>query len=373
MISQFGGLAACINETQSGVHGSTGRTQQHRRRCVCVYSREHRSVMAAWHHCSTVVRRVGTLIAAMVAQQAPLSWSSSGAAIVNCTLNDTVRGGTIYTGTSPYSIGGWDGKDWQSCASFCQTDPIGGHPCMAWELIPNYKVINTTHPLACLFYATVPDCVKTQASAAVTGCGSKGFAANPGKCCGGGHCAVVGFQCTGAAGLYQCVPATLANGTMFPDRAACLQQCRAPPPPPPGPPPPPPAYSKPYLRFANVVPVSNLVVDCQITQGTTSHKWTRVAFGEFSPWIDVFKAGSATLTISEGGRTLLTKIVPLARGPLVIALRADNVPDGHYWPPTDASIELIAASYTPGPRWNCERPNFQSITQLDEPRKPAGV
>eukprot|EP01047_Picozoa_sp_COSAG01_P078906 COSAG01_NODE_14759_length_1413_cov_2.024353_1_plen_358_part_01 len=270
----------CTHTHTSDTHACTTANQRIRLR-----SPRARSVMAAWHHCSTVVRRVGTLIAAMVAQQAPLSWSSSGAAIVNCTLNDTVRGGTIYTGTSPYSIGGWDGKDWQSCASFCQTDPIGGHPCMAWELIPNYKVINTTHPLACLFYATVPDCVKTQASAAVTGCGSKGFAANPEKCCGGGHCAVVGFQCTGAAGLYQCVPATLANGTMFPDRAACLQQCRAPPPPPPGPPPPPPAYSKPYIRFANVVPVSNLVVDCQITQGTTSHKWTRVAFGKFSPWI----------------------------------------------------------------------------------------
>jgi hypothetical protein len=36
-------------------------------------------------------------------------------------------------------------------------------------------------------------------------------------------------------------------------------------------------------------------------------------------------------------------------GPLVIALRPDNVPVGHQWPPTPTSIELIAASYVPTP------------------------
>jgi hypothetical protein len=41
--------------------------------------------------------------------------------------------------------------------------------------------------------------------------------------------------------------------------------------------------------------------------------------------------------------------VALTTGPLVIALRPDNVPVGHYWPPTATSIELIAASYTPTP------------------------
>lgn len=32
-----------------------------------------------------------------------------------------------------------------------------------------------------------------------------------------------------------------------------------------------------------------------------------------------------------------------------MALRPDNVPVGHNWPPTDTSIELIAASYVPSP------------------------
>eukprot|EP01052_Picozoa_sp_SAG31_P012347 SAG31_NODE_720_length_12587_cov_15.393114_11_plen_323_part_00 len=275
--------------------------------------------------------------------------AAAAAAAPNCTLNGTVRGATIYTGASPYSIGGWDGKDWRSCASFCATDPIGGHPCMAWELVPNYKVINTTHPLACLFYDRVPDCIESQASGSVTGCGSKGLAADPQKCCGGGLCAVAGYRCAGKPGLYQCAKAAAPNGTLFPDMPTCLQQCKAPAPPPPGPPPPPPKYTRPYLRFAQVVPITNLVVECQIKQGNAVHVWSDYQFGRFSEWIDTFEAGSATLTISESGNRLLTKTVSLTTGPLVVALRADNVPSGHYWPPTEGSVELIAASYTPGP------------------------
>ena len=41
------------------------------------------------------------------------------------------------------------------------------------------------------------------------------------------------------------------------------------------------------------------------------------------------------------------KTVTLTPGPLVIALRPDNVPVGHNWPPTATSIETIAASYVP--------------------------
>eukprot|EP01051_Picozoa_sp_SAG22_P013437 SAG22_NODE_1504_length_4277_cov_4.550503_3_plen_432_part_00 len=274
-------------------------------------------------------------------------------AIRNCTLNSTVRGGTMYADASPYSTSGWDGKSWQECAEFCRTDPIGGHPCQAWELVPNYKVLNTTHPLACLFYATVPDCIESEAAAGVTGCGPKGLAAEPAKCCGGGQCRVAGFECMGKVGLFQCAKVAAANGTngttTYSDKQSCLQHCKAPPPPPPGAPPPPPVYDKPYLRFAQVIPISNLVVDCTITQGTTTHVWSGYTFGRFSDWIAVYKAASATLTVEVAGKVLLTKTVTLTTGPLVVALRPDNVPVGHYWPPTDTSIELVAVSYVPSP------------------------
>ena len=46
---------------------------------------------------------------------------------------------------------------------------------------------------------------------------------------------------------------------------------------------------------------------------------------------------------------MLTTSATLTTGPLVIALRPDNVPAGHIWPPSAVSIEAIAASYTPGP------------------------
>ena len=82
---------------------------------------------------------------------------------------------------------------------------------MAWELAPNYKVENTTHSLACLFYAVVPDCIESHAPAAVTGCGAKGLSAQPDKCCAGGQCRVTGFRCSGPSGLYQCEKA--ANGS----------------------------------------------------------------------------------------------------------------------------------------------------------------
>ena len=275
--------------------------------------------------------------------------AGADSAAANCTLNATIRGSTMYSNASPYSISGWDGKDWQACAEFCRDDPIGGHPCMAWELAPNYKVINTTHPLACLFYATVPDCVESHAPAGVTGCGLKGFSAQPDKCCGGGQCRVEGFQCSGPAGLYQCEKVNGTNATSaFPDQQACLQHCRVPPPPPPGPPPPPPVYNKPYLRFAQVIPVSNLVVDCKLTQGSTAHTWQAYKYGEFSEWTTIFKPGAAELTITVDGKTVLTKAVALTPGPLVVALRPANVPVGHYWPPTATSIELIAASYVAG-------------------------
>eukprot|EP01052_Picozoa_sp_SAG31_P033015 SAG31_NODE_3680_length_3993_cov_1.941463_3_plen_410_part_00 len=163
------------------------------------------------------------------------------------------------------------------------------------------------------------------------------------------------FVCTGKAGLYQCVPGnssnpTPTNGTSYPKEQQCLEACKAPPPPPPapGPPPPAPHYDKPYLRFAMVIPMPQMV-DCTITQGSVSHTWSQYGFGQFSDWISTFKAASASLTIATGGTTLLTQQVTLTPGPLVVALRPDNNPPGHYWPPTKTSIELIAASYSPTP------------------------
>ena len=49
-------------------------------------------------------------------------------------------------------------------------------------------------------------------------------------------------------------------------------------------------------------------------------------FGQFSDWITEFTAAAATLTVATAGKTLLTKSVTLTTGPLVIALRPDNVP-----------------------------------------------
>jgi hypothetical protein len=160
------------------------------------------------------------------------------------------------------------------------------------------------------------------------------------------------WRCGGRGGLYQCtsVPNTTA-GPLFPLKQSCLESCKAPPPPPPpppGPPPPAPHYDKPFLRFAMVIPVPNLV-DCTVTQGATTHTWSSYGFGHFSDWITVFKAAPATISIASGGKTLLNRAITLTTGPLVIALRPDNVPVGHIWPPTAVSIETIAASYTPAP------------------------
>ena len=63
------------------------------------------------------------------------------------------------------------------------------------------------------------------------------------------------------------------------------------------------------------------------------YSWRRL-----SAWITTFVAASATVTIASGGKTLLTKTVTLTPGPLVIALRPDNVPVGHNWPPTATSL-----------------------------------
>lgn len=142
----------------------------------------------------------------------------------------------------------------------------------------------------------------------------------------------------------QCGATNATNGTVFPTAAACRAACK----PPPGPPPPPPSYAKPFLRFAMVLPAAHKV-DCTIVQGATTHTWSDYGFGQFSDWVEIFANGDAAITLQSGGVTVLRQPVTLTPGPLVVALRADNVPAGHVWPPTSTSIEAIAASYTPAP------------------------
>lgn len=121
-----------------------------------------------------------------------------------------------------------------------------------------------------------------------------------------------GFHCTGAAGLYQCVPSSNSTGgnSTFGNQQQCLEQCKAPPSPPPGPPPPAPHYDKPYLRFGMVIPMPQ-IVDCTVTQGSITHTWKSYGFGKFSDWITTFAAAPATVTIATGGSTILTKVILL--------------------------------------------------------------
>ncbi len=148
---------------------------------------------------------------------------------------------------------------------------------------------------------------------------------------------------------WQCVAVAKGSANSFSTQQSCAQKCKPPPPPPPGPPPPPPVYSKPYLRFGMTVPV-DIRVDCTVLQHGVSHTWSNFGFGEFSNWTDTFEAGMAqvTLAVASGGSPLLSLHVTLTSGPLVLMLRADNAEgNGHYWPPTNNSLEPIAASYVP--------------------------
>ena len=63
----------------------------------------------------------------------------------------------------------------------------------------------------------------------------------------------------------------------------------------------------------------------------------------------IFSAVLLSLTPRCAGwcACMSSQTVTLTTGPLVIALRPDNVPAGHVWPPTATSIETIAASYVP--------------------------
>ena len=148
---------------------------------------------------------------------------------------------------------------------------------------------------------------------------------------------------------HQCVTLPPSSASGFPTQQACATQCHPPPPPPPGPPPPPPQYSKPYLRFAMAIPVAHRV-DCTVVQGSKTHTWTGYGEGNFSQWVEVFAPGAATVSIAAvgSGQPLLSKTVVLTPGPLLLALRADNRRGpGTYWPPTEQSLEPIAASYVP--------------------------
>jgi len=102
-----------------------------------------------------------------------------------------------------------------------------------------------------------------------------------------------------------------------------------------------PPNNKPYIRFANTVPSANKIT-ATITQGNTTYTWTDYAFGEFSKWVEIFKANiPGTIKLVSGGKTLLETSVLLTPGPLVVAVKDT-------WPPVKpTSVETIAASYVP--------------------------
>jgi hypothetical protein len=157
------------------------------------------------------------------------------------------------------------------------------------------------------------------------------------------------YGCYNATRQPQCLTLPKGSKDGFSTQQACAAHCKAPPPPPPGPPPSPPHYSIPYLRFAMATPVDNRV-DCTVAQGGKTHTWTDYSEGRFSDWVTLFSAGPATVTVAEAGSgsPLLSATVTLTPGPLVLALRADNTRGpGTYWPPTQHSLESIAASYVP--------------------------
>eukprot|EP00759_Apiculatamorpha_spiralis_P021833 PhF_6_TR26349/c0_g1_i2/m.37938 len=138
--------------------------------------------------------------------------------------------------------------------------------------------------------------------------------------------------------------------------AVCTAYHPTPTPAPPGPTPPPPSptpaptlppNNKPYIRFANTIPATNLV-DAVITQGTISYTWTAYAFAQFSQWVEIFQEGTGTISIYENvngqrGPLLVSAKIPLTPGPLVVVTK-------DFWPPKfPYNVETIAASYVPNP------------------------
>lgn len=101
----------------------------------------------------------------------------------------------------------------------------------------------------------------------------------------------------------------------------------------------------PWIRFVNTVPSSNRL-DCTITQGKTTYTWSNVGFAQFSVWMQKFAVGDATISISSGGKELVSVVKALTPGPLVVAVK-DLWPKSGIMQPS--AVETIAASYSPIP------------------------
>ena len=68
-------------------------------------------------------------------------------------------------------------------------------------------------------------------------------------------------------------------------------------------------------------------MDVTITQdgdATITHSWSNYKFAQFSDWVNVFKPGTGTITVSEAGsKTPLYTLskIPLTPGPLVVVIK----------------------------------------------------
>ena len=121
----------------------------------------------------------------------------------------------------------------------------------------------------------------------------------------------------------------------------------------PAPPPPPPLAQNPCIRFGHTIPVADHV-DAMIVQDddpTINHTWTDMRFGDFSDWVNVFRAGTGTITLWEntggkrGKQLFRLPKIPLTPGPLVAIVKVAQSQPKPVWPPSlPDNIETIAAS-----------------------------
>eukprot|EP01043_Picozoa_sp_COSAG02_P058348 COSAG02_NODE_7246_length_3098_cov_4.532844_3_plen_225_part_00 len=154
-----------------------------------------------------------------------------------------------------------------------------------------------------------------------------------------------GFEvayCAACAPCPHVVNASVHSGSGCPNCTRPSGPTPPPPLPPPPTPPPAPPGGSPCIRFGNTIPSSN-VIDATVTQGDTSHTWSKYRFSQFSDWLNIFSAGAGQITVKDhsSGKILLTATIPLTPGPLLVVVK-------DFWPPRAAkNVETIAASFSP--------------------------
>ena len=168
------------------------------------------------------------------------------------------------------------------------------------------------------------------------------------------------FSCDVAKGTCSPANGTHPGGGNYSSQSSCAAACKRRPPPPPAPPPPPPLAADPCIRFGHTIPVATLVTATMVQEDDPedSYTWTDYKFGQFSDWVNVFKAGKGTLTVWEsvdgkkGAQLYQLSGIPLTPGPSVLVLKvaqdqAFNGTGGQvFWPPREPdNVEMIAASY----------------------------